>query len=342
MLAPAGLFTLGFMWGTPYRQYDSRYPYLPDLKRIALPPESTPVAIVSGQGSSLSCCALLTTGEVWCFGSNRFGELGNKRWLGTDFYLLDPVRVELPPGAVAVSVSMASMYGCAVLNTGKLMCWGTSFWETLNDLTLRLVPFEVPLPPGTQALYATSGSAHTCVILNGTGGLWCFGSNYWGSLGVGDQVSYRVTPVKAWLPENDAVVLATAGQSHTCASLLSGKTFCFGSNLYSALGAGVSDQFSTIPLQVSLAARPVSLFASGSVTCALLITGDIECWGLNDKLKFGDGTNISNVPVLLPALPDGVIPAYVGVGWYGICVFDDLGDLYCYQQVSTLTLSQPP
>ena len=79
-------------------------------------------------------CIVASNGEVWCWGSNRYGELGV-----SDVTATGPVAV---PGIVdAVGVSTTWHYTCALLASGTVTCWGCS-----GDGTATCVgpPAEIP------------------------------------------------------------------------------------------------------------------------------------------------------------------------------------------------------
>jgi len=107
-------------------------------------------------------CALLTGGTVKCWGSNGNGELGASVASTCDMwgYYPDPATiscsttpVEVSGIADAESIALGSSHSCAVLDDGKVMCWGSNDYGQLGDgtTTSRTTPVEVsglfPLPP---------------------------------------------------------------------------------------------------------------------------------------------------------------------------------------------------
>ncbi|MFO0553527.1 MAG: hypothetical protein U0271_34410 [Polyangiaceae bacterium] len=74
-------------------------------------------------GVALGCdqctCAWTTWGEVYCWGNNEFGMLGDG--MTTDQHR--PVRVQLPDKAI--QVASGAYYSCALLETGEVWCWGS-------------------------------------------------------------------------------------------------------------------------------------------------------------------------------------------------------------------------
>ena len=78
------------------------------------------VATISAGFSSLygHVCAVTTTGEAWCWGDNRYGQVGDGTTMNTR---LTPVRVLTDVSAVAVG---GGDHTCAVLTDAGVRCWG--------------------------------------------------------------------------------------------------------------------------------------------------------------------------------------------------------------------------
>lgn len=71
-------------------------------------------------------CALTDSHEVWCWGKNRFGQLGIGSRDEEVFAL--PVKVEgLPP---VIALAAGDRHTCAVSTSGQMWCWGkNSSWQ---------------------------------------------------------------------------------------------------------------------------------------------------------------------------------------------------------------------
>ena len=85
-----------------------------------------PVTALSVGGTHT--CALTAVGEVWCWGQNFSGQLGD----GTEESSAVPVRVQ-GLGGPAVDVSAGEYHTCAVMQTGGVRCWGYRSDGELGD-----------------------------------------------------------------------------------------------------------------------------------------------------------------------------------------------------------------
>ncbi|MEZ4250573.1 MAG: hypothetical protein R3B99_20265 [Polyangiales bacterium] len=98
------------------------------------------VAVASGPATARHTCALRRNGELWCWGDNSSGQIGD----GTMDLRLVPVRVLSDVASVAVGGSST----CATLTNGSLVCWGRNDQGQLGDgtLTPRAMPTAVSPP----------------------------------------------------------------------------------------------------------------------------------------------------------------------------------------------------
>lgn len=230
-------------------------------------------------------CALLKTGEVRCWGSGRYGQLGHG------------VTTERSPIPVAVSgleskavhIVATSSATCALLDTGEVVCWGYRHDGTGGyDLT----PTRINGLPGT-VVDMEAGSATICVRLEQTGSphsrMACWGSDAYGALGDGPTSSTGRTPVTP-LGLDRGVDAIAAGGSHTCALHKDGRLLCWGDDAEGQLGnGGVSPQLDSPGYVAGLDVAIDSIVAGGSHTCALLQSGAVQCWGSDEWGQIGVG-----------------------------------------------------
>lgn len=245
--------------------------------------------VVVGEAHS---CALLDSGEVWCWGSNTNGQLGNNTVVGTSS---TPVIVN-GLGSNIVQIVAGNRHMCALTAADSVYCWGSNSRGQLGvpDTTGTLIPREI------ESFFATSlsaGNFHTCAI-DRNGGAYCWGDNAFGQLGDGTKTD-RGVPV-AVDSLDTGVSSVWAGGGHTCAIMSLGGAKCWGNNASGQLGAGDTLERLTPADVVGLDLNAGSISAGESHTCAIESTNELQCWGDNQFGMVGDGTNHDT------ALPIGV------------------------------------
>ena len=207
-------------------------------------PSSTPVSGLQGPARQIAMgrvhtCALLTDGQIACWGLNNNGQLGDGTGGGSGDVRKAPALVVGLPGP-ARQVVAGRYHGCALLEGDSVHCWGSNQKGQLGagldgaTLVMSAVPMPVTgIPAGVVMLAA--GAYHTCALLKG-GQAACWGDNQSGQLGDGTRVP-RTTPTPTKKLAGTAVFL-TAGDFHTCALLKEETYACWGANRAGQLGTG--------------------------------------------------------------------------------------------------------
>lgn len=258
-------------------------------------------------------CVLMNGGEIRCWGSNQFGQLGD----GTTEPRLSPVPVLASPGGPplqgVVALSTKASRSCARLSGGDVRCWGLNQGGQLGDgtNTHQLTPVPVKLSSGeplTGAQALALGYFFSCVQ-GSAGDVLCWGDNPYGQLGDG-TIARRLTPGPV-LTSPQGAPLAGAqslelGFDHGCVRL-DGGVRCWGANSAGQVGDGTTNNRTT-PVAVTSAEGPPltnvqALALGGYHSCALLDGGEVRCWGRNDRGQLGDGTTAFRLTPLLIAVP---------------------------------------
>ncbi|WP_067501745.1 fibronectin type III domain-containing protein [Actinoplanes sp. TFC3] len=310
---------------TPAHADDSPF----DVNRVRAA-ESGPQQGLTAVGDG-HACALVNYQDLWCWGTNDQGQIGN----GTTTAAPAPVRItgRLGQAAQLLGVDAGRAHTCA-LSTGAgglaVFCWGANEDGQLGDGS-----FERRTRPelvSTDAVQVVTGRDHTCVLTVELT-VSCWGANDDGQLGsptpgtsdanpqpvpglsdvldvaVGDDRTCAVKEngeVWCWgagefeprkLPGGPFSEV-TAGRRHVCALGPYGAAYCWGSNARGQLGVGTGDQ----EKPRRLGARAYSVIrAGGDSTCALTAAGQAYCWGANEHGQLGIGDKADRAT---PALVD--------------------------------------
>ena len=205
-----------------------------------------PIAAITAGWSHT--CALTTLGNVYCWGRNAHGQLGD----GSTTNRLSPVKVKVIQGN-AIAVDAGSQHTCAILEGGGLMCWGANSSSQLGVTPQvdRLQP-ELVTIIGPHVADVSAGAGFTCVVTD-VGGVKCWGNNFEGQLGNGTakQSSPYGTPTPQDVGGLDSgVESVSAGGLHACAFLTGGSVRCWGRNDENQLGDGTTVSRAT-PVEVT-------------------------------------------------------------------------------------------
>jgi alpha-tubulin suppressor-like RCC1 family protein len=226
-----------FCWGANWqgRLGDGTY----TDRRVATPATgmTTGVAkVVTGKGHT---CALKTNGQVWCWGRNWSGQLGD----GTTTEHNTGAQITWPiqPAPAITDVVCGEEFTCVVTGTGGAFCFGENGYGQLGDDTTtdRATPTPVT-GMAAQVADVEAGAQHTCLIKDDHG-LWCWGSNYYGRVGDGSSTE-RHLPVA--VTNLDAEVTTAAGGRRSTCAIKAGLLYCWGYNYYGQVGDGTtSDRY---------------------------------------------------------------------------------------------------
>ena len=175
-------------------------------------------------------CALLSAGNVACWGHNYHGELGN----GASFE--DHVPYAFPSSGTAVeaigvggasAISTAKgIYGntCAIVG-GEVECWGVVHYDRLNVLGQRASPVPLTVPGLSDVTHIAGGAAFNCAVSQGQ--VSCWGLNDSGQLGDG-TTTLSIVPVLVGGDGIGGVTQVSLGWRYACAVRGSGEILCWG------------------------------------------------------------------------------------------------------------------
>ncbi|MAZ62159.1 MAG: hypothetical protein CMB18_02535 [Euryarchaeota archaeon] len=315
-------------------------------------------------------CAIMENNTIYCWGNNGEGQLGT----GTTTNSNTPTQVlfnaysgEFPDGsqvwstsATPVEIALGQAHSCARMSDGGVVCWGTGSHGVNNGAGSnndRENPVDaIPLPGIATSI--ASGKDHVCAILqdNGqnidNGSVYCWGFANYGQMGNG-LTSPQNSPVGAVsLPSGAEAKQIVAGEYHTCAILTNDSMYCWGQNTYGQLGDGTRCETGiwtnncngvggkNTPTKVDLPVNqiPIQIAASSDLTCAVMKSYRLYCWGYGNHVISGSATKYSTPEEMVLSAPSGWeqgpsgIVKQVALTNYnrGICVMTTLEEVSCW------------
>jgi alpha-tubulin suppressor-like RCC1 family protein len=233
-------------------------------------------------------CALLDIGKVRCWGANNEGQLGygHTRSIGDDEA---PASAgDVPLDEPVTQIVAGAFYTCALLASGRVRCWGGRPGQTGNDLDHGSIgddelPTAYPaLEMGGRVTQLISTHGFPCALLE-NGSVPCWEP-------VTSATANRYTPATEH-PLLRLGVPIMPGADHTCAITATGRLRCWGGGSdakvgYSVHTGDVGVTRGELPTPARLGEVPVTgnrrvigVALGGELTCILLDTGRVRCWG---------------------------------------------------------------
>lgn len=256
-----------------------------------------------------------------------------------------------------LALAAGDRHTCAVIEGGRVRCWGEGFFGQLGYGTNTNVgDNETPASVGDLALPAAAlaidaGEAHTCAWFDDDA-LRCWGQNYNGQLGYANTASVQLLgdneslDVLAGVELGGVPTAFAIGGRHGCARMADGKLRCWGANAWGQLGLDNmipvgDDETPAAAAMMFLGANAAAVAAGFEHTCAITDIGAVRCWGhgTRGRLGYGNNDDIGNDEppadagdlILVPAsLPANTVASALALGREHSCVLFSTGDVVCW------------
>jgi alpha-tubulin suppressor-like RCC1 family protein len=263
----------------------------------------TPVRVKFAAGTKITSVragcnfslALTTKGHVLAWGEGAQGQLGDGSNTDTD----TPVRVKLPAGTKAKSITAGDEHALAATTKGHLYGWGYNGDGELGNGTTNDSdkPVKAELPAGTKVQIVSAGGSHT-LALSTAGQFYAWGYNGDGELGDGTTTSRDTPEAIDFLFRGvspGAITSLAAGCFHSLALTTKGVILGWGLGTSGQLG-NASTTSSKLPVGAMLPAgtHVKSISAGCDDSYARTAKGHVFAWGYNANGQLGDGSTASS------------------------------------------------
>ncbi len=279
-------------------------------------------------------CAVTDAGDVYCWGDNTFGQLGNSDASVASSAV--PVKVA---NLQALSITSGRDHVCALLLDSSLKCWGSNSNGQLGtgDTSYSFSASPRQVTGITSASSVVAGAMHTCAIADG-GSVKCWGTGAKFRLGIASSYGQSdvSTPTEVAGLVGASVKQISAGTSQTCALLTGGAVKCWGDNATGQLGTGATSSATPSPKPVSgidgVLANAVQISMGSQHACAVLSDGTAKCWGAGASGRIGNGatTNVSTPAFVKASGATLTGIRNIAAGFESSCAIVNSGSVYCW------------
>jgi uncharacterized repeat protein (TIGR02543 family) len=248
-----------------------------------------------------------TNGQVYAFGSNEFGNIGNGT---TAFTPTHPTLISftgLQDGETIRDVIAGQFSTFAVTSNGRVYAWGLNSVgqlgdnSTVNKFTPTLISFT-DLQDGETIRNVLADEYHSLAVTT-NGRVYAWGRNTSGQLGDNTLAAKRIPTLISFtdLQNGETIKNVAAGNAHSLAVTTTGRVYSWGSNSTGQLGkTGIANSQTPTLISFPVGETIRDVLAAGDYSHALTTTGLVYSMGLNDYGQLGDGTNTNkSTPTLI-------------------------------------------
>jgi alpha-tubulin suppressor-like RCC1 family protein len=225
-------------------------------------------------------CGVTTAGQIFCWGENSSGQLGN----GVFTDASSPTPVTGVAGLVFVQVSAGAFHTCARTNSRAIYCWGDNRNSQVGDGTTTNRTQPVLLNVGNDFAFISAGADHTCATRT-SGAAACWGFGLTGELGDGTAQN-RSTPTA--VAGGLTFVQVVAGAYSTCGITTNAAAHCWGG--YEEINGTGTSVNSNMPTVAVSGGNYTSISPNAYYVCGVAAGGGGgRCWGFNSVGELGIG-----------------------------------------------------
>ena len=228
-------------------------------------------------------CAILYDNNVYCWGSNSAGQLGDSSMSSRSLSQPTPTQYVVAfTSDPAIQITAGNSFTCGLAASGAIYCWGDNAFGQLGTGSFALAGSTTSVPTlaisNVESIAANSSGSFACARTTGRV-VYCWGQNNNGEVGNG-STSDCATPTA--VVGTSSVNTFGLGVSHVVTLSDDGTEHGWGRNDLGQLGAGDATPYESLPRRGSTLRNVTSVVGGGKHTCTISGTAkSVSCWGQN-------------------------------------------------------------
>ena len=261
---------------------------------------------------------LTENGDLWLWGGNESGQLGN----GTN------ERIEIPQKVMQnVDSVEAGGFFLAVKKNGDLWTWGTNNQGELGNGTT--VSINLPQKIMDGVIEVKKGNANA-IALKEDGEVWAWGRNSRGFLGNG---TYTDSSTPIYVMDDVKSIYTCSGTAYAIKN--NGELWAWGDNENNKVAEGLDKEVLS-PVKIMDDIKKVISGESNESVYVIKDNGELWGWGKNDYGQMGNGKSEDyfKPSKILDSVND------VKAGGTGCLALKENGELWIWGQNSALLVSE--
>ena len=262
------------------------------LSTTASPASSTPSISVGDKFIVVQTA----TGEIWGWGDNYYGVLGDAQTAERGTNITNPVQIELPGTVKSTAISAGADHVLVIGSDGNVYAWGNNAYGQLGidngGLTVT-APTLVESLRNKNVISVSAGRYFSLALTEG-GQVYSFGANNRLQLGyeLANSAAYSATPTPITALSTVFITQISAGYESAIAVDVNNKAYLWGSVKNSVLGTADQENVSQAPaiLPDAKTTTPIDAVAlSVNHSAFLLNDGTVGFMGWNKQGQYGNG-----------------------------------------------------
>lgn len=294
---------------------------------VTMPQSVTFVAISAGYNHAM---ALSSDGEVYTWGSDNNGQLGNGDTSSANVTVPTKITVDVTKKAVAIAAGYS--FSLALLSDGSVYAWGLNDKGQLGT-EKSMTPTTTPTVIAGLQVTAIAAGENNAAAIGHDGLIWSWGGNAGGqtdAMSTSPQLPTQYVANTTYFAKQVAI-----SNTHVSITTLAGQVLGKGSYANGCLGTGETKNETAKSFKTATFAEGIligQIAAGGSHMLALDSNGALYTWGKNASGQLGNGnTTDTNLPAqVTPALESGDKIVAIAAGIDNTAVIDSSGFIWTW------------